>query len=211
MTPSLALGALALTLVIAAPTPGTSPKESAAMRLNDSTRPIADRVKAAQELGAAGDPKALDALLRGLEVRSEALHEAVVSALRKLGGASRLYEKLKAPREPLASKRLALRGVRALKPADAAPVLAELLDADEPELRADAALALAVVGAKEAEAALIRALDDSARNVRYHAAMALAEAGGDEALVAVKARRAKESDAVVKDALTQAVRRLSAK
>ncbi len=181
------------------------------MKLNDSSRSIEERVKVAEALGAAGDKTAIDSLLKGLDVRNDHLHAAIVAALDKLGGAAQLFKRAKNPSEPMASRKLALLGVRALKPKDAGGPLAELLTAPEPELRADAALALAVIGAADAQGALIKALDDESKDVRYYAAEALVAAGGPEALAAVKARQAKETDAVVKDALSQAARRLTPK
>lgn len=181
------------------------------MKLNDSSFSIEERVKAAEELGASGDKTALDALLKGLDVRSDHLHAAVVAAVQKLGGAPALYKRAKDPMEPMPARKRALAGIRALKPEGAGAALAELLASSEPELRADAALALAVVGAKDAKGALIKALDDDSKDVRYYAAEALVAAGGDDALAAVKARLAKETNVVVKDALAQAVRRLTPK
>jgi HEAT repeat protein len=187
---------------------GVDPKE-AAMKLNDSSRTIEERVKAAEALGAAGDKQGLEPLLRGLEVRDDHLRAAVVTALGKVGGAAALYKLALTTYEPIPTRKLALAGVRALKPKDAGTALVGLLSAPEPEIRADTALMLAVIGAKDARGALIKALDDESKDVRYYAAEALVSAGGEDSLAAVKARQAKETDAVVKDALAQAARRLA--
>ena len=203
-------GAAAVAVALAALAHAGGAKE-ALVRLDDTAVPLEERVKAAEALGASKDAGALDALLLGLESRSEALRGAVVKALGRQGGGAALCARASDAALPLASRRLALRGLRALKPKDAGPTLTALLSSPDAPLRADAALALAVVGAAEARPALIAALDDADKDVRSFAATALGTTGAPEALAAVTARQAKEAEPVVQDALAQAARKLAAR
>lgn len=86
-----------------------------------------------------------------------------------------------------------------MKPADVAGSLVPLLSDREAKLRAGVAELYCVFGAAEAEAALVKALNDADASVLACGALPGAKA-------AVSSLAASENDAVVKDALAQAMR-----
>lgn len=178
--------------------------------LTDPAVPIETRVKLARDLGASKDPKAVDVLLAGLDIRHDELHAAIVASLKQQKGDVLLVTRAADAKRPGAERVAALAGVRVLKPADAAPKIAALLDpavVKEEAVRAAAAHTLCVFGAAAAEAQLVKALGDGAKDVRYYAATALGGLKTASAKQAVNARAKTETDFVVQDALAEAQRR----
>lgn len=192
-----------LALVLAAGAGSTG----AAMRLDDPKVPVAQKIQAAKELGNKGDRAGIDALLRALDGPGEELPRVAADSLRQLRAVPVLIERAIDEKRPLNERRLAVKGLRVLKDPEGFKTLAALLSSPHEGLRADAAWALAVAGAAEAEAELIKAVSDPSKDVRYFAAVALGEVKSRAARDAIAARKKEEKDPVVIDALIQAGQR----
>lgn len=175
------------------------------MKLNDSQVGLEFRVAEAKRLGGGLlNRKTVVALLEGLEVKSEVLRDAVRAALEKLKAAPELVKMALESGAPVPERLAALGGLRTMKPVDVAGSLVPLLSDREAKVRASVAQLYCVFGAAEAEAALVKALNDADASVRYFAVLACGALPGAKA--AVSSLAASEKDAVVKDALAQAMR-----
>ncbi len=176
------------------------------VRLDDAKASMAERVKAAQELGKSKkrDVKAINALLRGIEGPGEELVGAVRTSLRALEAGAVLGPRALDDEAPLNERREAVKGLRCVKDPSTYAALAKLLGSTHEVLRREAAFALTVGGAAEAEAELVKALSDESNDVRYFAAVALGELKTPAAVKAIGARKQLETEATVKDALIQA-------
>ncbi len=178
---------------------------SNAVNLNDSTVAIEVRVQQAKALATDKTPGAVDALLTGLDSRSEPLRDAIIASLSAQKGEIVLMQRAADKKRPMPDRVAALAGVRLLKPRDAGPKLAVLLDDPDETIREAAAHTLCVVGTGAAEPKLINALrvEGSAR-VRYFLVVAVGELKSASAKTAVVNRMKIETDFAVKDALDQA-------
>jgi HEAT repeat protein len=173
--------------------------------LNDAGVGLEFRVTEAKRLGGGLlNRKTVGALLEGLEVKSEVLRDAIRASLEKLKAAPELVAMALDAKLPTAERVAALGGLRSLKPTVLAGELAPLLTDKDAKVRAAVAQLYCVFGAASAEAPLVAALGDGEPTVRYFAVLACAALPGAKG--AVKALAAKEQDAVVKDALAQALR-----
>ncbi|MDP2340969.1 MAG: HEAT repeat domain-containing protein [Deltaproteobacteria bacterium] len=175
------------------------------MNLIDPAVAIDVRVKQAKALGKDKNPKAVDILLAGLDTRSEDLRAAIVGSLKEQKGDVVLLTRAADIKRPAPERVAALSGIRVLKPSDAGPKLALLLDDKQETVREAAAFALCIVGTAAAEARLIAALKaEPSAKVRYYVAVALGELKTPAAKQAVTAQSKTEKDFTVKDALDQA-------
>ncbi len=172
--------------------------------VRDEAAPRDARLAAVKALATSSAPVALDALCGVLDTRDEALRSAARSSLARLGGAQALAARAHDPDVPEASRVLALTGLRYFRDDVEVSTLAALLKAPSAAVRAQAALALAVIGPARAEAALLAALGDSDPKVRFFAADGLAMASSVEAKRALAQRLEVEADASVRYALIAA-------
>jgi HEAT repeat protein len=176
--------------------------------LNDASVSIEVRVQQAKNLAKAGlEPSVLQGLLLGLDVKSEVLRDAILASLVNLKAGPALVQQVSDTKAPLEARLLAMRGLRTLKPAESVPSLAGWLRDPEAKVRAAVAQLLCVYGGRENEAALIQALSDASSDVRYYSVTALATVGTANSKAALEQLKASEKDAVVQDALAQALRK----
>jgi HEAT repeat protein len=175
------------------------------VKLTDPAVAIEERVKHAKALGKDKSPKAIDALLEGLDIRHDALHAAIVESLKQQKGDVVLVQRASDIKRAPAERVAALAGLRVLKPATAGPPVAALLTDKDESVREAAAHALCVFGTAAAEAKLVEALGkESSAKVRYFVVVALGELKTPAAKNAVAARAKVEKDFAVVDALAQA-------
>jgi HEAT repeat protein len=178
---------------------------SPAVNLNDSAVAIDVRVQHAKALATDKAPTAVDELLTGLDSRSEPLRDAIVASLRAQKGDIVLLQRAADKKRPSPDRVAALAGVRVLKPKDAGPKLAALLDDTDESIREAVAHTLCLVGTGAAEPKLINALrNEGSAKVRYFLVVALGELKSASAKTAVVNRMKIETDFAVKDALDQA-------
>jgi quinoprotein glucose dehydrogenase len=169
-----------------------------------------DRVAAAKALASASNqPGALDALCAVLDTRDEELRETARLSLSALGGAGVLTKRATDGQVAEGARVLALTGLRYFRDDVEATTLRALLKDSSVAVRAQAALALAVMGPAKAEVALLEALGDSDAKVRFYAADGLASATSAAAKQAVLKRLETETDATVRFALIAARNRQS--
>lgn len=124
------------------------------------------RIKAAKILGTFDDPRAVEALVRSLEVSGEPLRDVVIEILRQGRGVEILATRAGNESLSLEVRVLAVRGLRTMQNPIGFPALKRLLDSPIGQLRLEAAWALSMAGASTAEAELIRALNDPNKDVR---------------------------------------------
>jgi HEAT repeat protein len=183
----------------------TAHSRSSDVNLIDPAVAIDVRVKQAKALGKDKNPKAVDILLAGLDTRSEELRAAIVASLKEQKGDVVLLTRAADLKRAAPERVAALNGIRVLKPADAGPKLALLLDDKQETVREAAAWALCMTGTAAAEAKLIAVLKtETSAKVRYYVVVALGELKTAGAKAAVAAQMKTEKDFTVKDALDQA-------
>ncbi len=176
--------------------------------LNDPAASRAERIKATKALGESRDPKAIDPLVKQLDIRDEAIVAAVESALRALNAVPVLERRLTDSGASEEHKVLACTGLRALKEKRSVPPLVSALKDQSARVRKEAALALGVIAPAEAETALLTALSDSDEDVRYFAADALGDVRTAAVTQAIETRLAAETSPVVRSALLAAKNKL---
>jgi len=179
--------------------------EALIARLQDPKLSIQQRLQAAKQLGQLGDPRGIDPLLEALNLPGEEVPEIVVPALKQLNAADLLSKRAVDEKLTIAERQTAIKGLRYLKDPVGYPALAKVLSSPDAKLRADAAWALGVSGAAQAEQELIKALNDPDKEVRYFVADALGTVGNPTARAALEARQKIEQDSTVKFALQQAL------
>ena len=175
---------------------------------NDPAASRAERIKAVKALADAKDPKAIDTLVKQLDMRDEGIFAAVESALRALNAVPVLERRLADSSASEEHKVSACTGLRALKEKSSIPPLVSALKDDSARVRKEAALALGVIAPAEAETALLTALSDSDDDVRYFAAEALGSVRTAAVTQAIQARLAAETSPVVRSALLAAKNKL---
>jgi quinoprotein glucose dehydrogenase len=178
------------------------------MRDMDTLRnPSASRtehLEAAKRLASSKDPAALDALCGALDTRDEELREAARSSLATLGGASVLARRAADRSVPEDARVLALTGLRYFRDDADLEGLIRLAKDPSAAIRAQATLALAVIGPTKVEAALVEALRDGDAKVRFYAADGLSSSTSAAAKQAVSKQLDSETDATVRFALITA-------
>ena len=208
LTSRLIHSALACALVLA---PGTgwagANKGNPMATLNDPAASRAERIKAAKAL-AGKDPKAIDTLLKQLDMRDEGIFAAVESALRALNAVPVLERRLADSGASEEQKVLACKGLRTLKEKSSIAPLVSALKDQSARVRKEAALALGVIAPAEAETALLTALSDGDDDVRYFAADALGNVRTAAVTQAIETRLAAETSPVVRSALLAAKNKL---
>lgn len=177
----------------------------------DRGAPIGKRIAAARVLGRSRDPRAIQPLLRALGSRDEMFTETVQAALRALDAVPILMAQLGDPASPAEDRRLAATGLRYVRSRQAVPVLLQTLEAADPELRAEALMALDLMEAPERVAPLIVLLKkDPDHAVRYHAANSLGDVRTPEARAALEAQLQVETHTTVKGEIRNSLRRQAA-
>ncbi|MCU0697713.1 MAG: HEAT repeat domain-containing protein, partial [Myxococcaceae bacterium] len=140
---------------------------------NDTT-PRAERLAAVKALSTSKEPAALDALCSVLDTRDEELRTAARASLAQLGGAQVLARRATDASVAEGSRVFALTGLRYFRDDVEVATLEKLLKDTSVAVRAQAAMALAVIGPAKAEGALLTALNDADAKVRFYAADGLA-------------------------------------
>ena len=176
--------------------------------LNDPAASRAERIKAAKALADLKDPKAIDTLLKQLDMRDEGIFAAVESALRALNAVPVLERRLADSGTSEEQKVLACKGLRTLKEKSSIAPLVSALKDQSARVRKEAALALGVIAPAEAETALLTALSDGDDDVRYFAADALGNVRTAAVTQAIETRLAAETSPVVRSALMAAKNKL---
>ena len=176
--------------------------------LNDPAASRAERIKAARALADSRDPKAIDILVKQLDIRDEGIVAAVESALRALNVVPVLEQRLADTGASEEQKVLACTGLRALKEKSSISPLVSALKDQSARVRKEAALALGVIAPAEAETALLTALSDGDDDVRYFAADALGDVRTAAVTQAIETRLAAETSPVVRSALLAAKNKL---
>lgn len=176
--------------------------------LNDPAASRAERIKAAKALADLRDPKAIDTLVKQLDIRDEGIIAAVESALRALNAVPVLEQRLADSGASEEQKALACTGLRALKEKSSTAPLVSALKDQSARVRKEAALALGVIAPAEAETALLTALSDSDDDVRYFAADALGDVRTAAVIQAIQTRLTVETSPVVRSALLATKNRL---
>jgi HEAT repeat protein len=167
------------------------------------------RLAAVRALATSKDPMALESLVNQLETRDEAIRHAALESMKKLKAAEQLVAWVQDPKQSESNRHIAAKGLRYLRDNSSVVALSKALKDSAASVRAEAALALAVFGAAEAETALIAALDDSYKDVRYYAADALSGVKTASTKSALQMRLEKESDETVRFALKGALEKVS--
>ncbi len=152
-----------------------------------------------------GRERAVDSLLKLLDTRDEAVHSAAMGSLNALRASTLLVERLNNPKLPERTRQNAAMGLRYLKETSSVGALKAALHDSSAKVRAEAALALSLFAAAEAETELVVLLDDADKDVRYYAADALGGVKTDNAKAALQRRLAVEGDETVKFALKGAL------
>lgn len=177
--------------------------------LRNSTASRTEHLEAAKRLASSKDPAALDALCGALETRDVELREAARSSLATLGGAAVLARRAADRSLPEGARVLALTGLRYFRDDADLDGLMRLAKDPVAVIRAQATLALAVIGPAKVEAALIEALRDGDAKVRFYAADGLSSATSAAAKQAVLTQLERETDATVRFSLITARNRQS--
>jgi len=185
--------------------------EALSSHLQNSNLTISQRLQAAKQLGQLGDPRGIDPLLQALKLPGEEVPEVIVPALKQLKAADLLSQRAVDEKLSISERIAAVNGLRYLKDPIGFPALAKVLNSPDAKLRADAAWALGVAGASQAEPELIRALNDPDKDVRYFVADALGTVPSAAVGSALEARLKIEQDPTVKYALQQAMAKISRK
>ena len=192
--------------------PGTgwagASKGNSMSTLNDPAASRAARIKAAKSLGDSRDPKAIDTLIKQLDIRDEGIAAAVESALRALKAVPVLEQRLADSSVSEEQKVLACTGLRALQEKSSIQPLVTALKDRSAHVRKEAALALGVIAPAEAETPLLTALSDSDEDVRYFAADALGDVRTAAVMHGIETRLATETSPVVRSALLAAKNKL---
>ncbi len=162
------------------------------------------RIKAAKILGTFDDPRAVEALVRSLEISGEPLRDVVIEILRRGRGVETMATRAVNESLGLQERVLAVRGLRAMQNPVGFPALKQLLGSPIDQLRLEAAWALSMAGASTAEAELIGALKDPNKDVRYFVADALGRVKSPAAKTALENRKMVETDPAVVHVLQQA-------
>ncbi len=158
---------------------------------------VADKTRALAALEKSKDKDAwLEVARRTLPV-SEPLRAAVVKTLKRLGADRSSIVVISMEKSSPADLRVALNVIRVMRPKAADVFVAKLLVHKETSVRRDAALALAVLGPKNAEPELCRALEDPDRFVRDYAVQALRMSSTKTTRDALRARLSREEDEIV--------------
>jgi HEAT repeat protein len=209
LTSFLIHSALACALVLA---PGTgwagASKGNSMSTLNDPAASRAERIKAAKSLADSTDPKAIDTLIKQLDIRDEGIVAAVEGALRALKAVPVLEQRLADSGASEEQKVLACTGLRALQEKSSIKPLVTALKDQSARVRKEAALALGVIAPAEAETPLLTALSDSDEDVRYFAADALGDVRTAAVMHGIETRLAMETSPVVRSALLAAKNKL---
>lgn len=167
-----------------------------------------DRVAELKALGKSKDVVgAVDKLAKALDSMDDAVREATLSALRELLAAKDFPKIFEDKKTPLKTRRNVLKALRYLKEPRYTPMVVKALGEPDAGIRADAAWALSVFGAADAEPQLITALGDAEKDVRYYAADALGSCRSEAAKKAVLERQKVEADKTVLFSLQQAEKR----
>ncbi len=186
---------------------GTPPNiEPIARILLDTQVSTPRRIKAAKILGTFDDPRAVEALVRSLEISGEPLRDVVIEILRRGRGGETMATRAVNESLGLQERVLAVRGLRAMQNPAGFPALKQLLGSPIDQLRLEAAWALSMAGASTAEAELIGALNDPNKDVRYFVADALGRVKSPAAKTALENRKNVETDPAVVHVLQQATR-----
>lgn len=164
------------------------------------------RIKAAKILGTFDDPRAVEALVRSLEISGEPLRDVVIEILRRGRGVETMATRAVNESLGLQERVLAVRGLRAMQNPAGFSALKQLLGSPIDQLRLEAAWALSMAGASTAEAELIGALNDPNKDVRYFVADALGRVKSQAAKTALENRKNVETDPAVVHVLQQATR-----
>jgi HEAT repeat protein len=197
--------AACVALLVCGTSDGVRAASEELVNLSDPAVPLATRIARAKALGTDKGPTALDVLLTGLDSRSEELRDAVRASLLAQKGDLVLLARAADPKKKSPERVAALAGLRLLRPAKVGARLGALLVDKDESVREAAAHALCVVGAAEAETALVTALTaEPSAKVRYFVAVALGSLKTTAAKQAIAARAKVEADFTVQDALTQA-------
>lgn len=150
------------------------------------SRDEAIRLRAARALADEGQASVLaDALAD----ESWRIRRAAAHGMATTGGAEAvalLVEAIRERHRDLSVLNAAI-GALASSAADALPAVAELLRADDADVRTYAALTLGLIGDERAVPALLDALEDGETNVRYHAIEALGRIGALDSADAIAA------------------------
>ncbi|WKA30043.1 HEAT repeat domain-containing protein [Bradyrhizobium roseum] len=177
--------------------------------LNDPAASRAERIKAANAIADARDPRAIDTLVKQLAIMDDGIVAAVKSALRTLNAVPVLEKRLADSGASEEQKVSACTALRTLKEKSSIAPLVSALKDQSARVRKEAALALGVIAPAEAETALLTALADSDDDVRYFAADALGNVRTAAVTQAIETRLAAESSPVVRSALLAAKNKLS--
>ena len=188
----------------------TTSFEALTSRLQDPNLSTRQRLQAAKQLGQLGDPRGIDPLLQALNLPGEEAPEIVVPALKQLKAAEVLTKRVLDENLPLSERLAATKGLRYLKDPIGFPALAKALSSPDAKLRADAAWALSVSGASQAEQELIRVLNDPSKDVRYFVVDALGTVKTPTVRAALETRQKIEQAFTVKFALQQALAKIPA-
>lgn len=185
---------------------GAANIEPIATILLDKQMSTSRRIKAAKILGTFDDPRAMEALVRSLEVSGEPVRDVVIEVLRRGKGVEILAARAVNENLSLDERVLAVKGLRTMQNPVGFPALKQLLGSPTDQLRLEAAWALSMAGASTAEAELIRALNDPNKDVRYFVADALGRVKSPAAKTALENRKKVETDPAVVHVLQQATR-----
>jgi HEAT repeat protein len=201
------VGLAALLLASAALAGGRSKAQAVPVQLNDGKVGLEFRVAEAKRLGSGKpDGATIATLLAGLDVKSEVLRDAILASLQKLHAGPALVKQATERSGSVEQRLAALRGLRTLKPVEAAVELAQALSDPDAKVRAAAGQLFCVFGAEQAQPQLIAALADPVSDVRYFAVVALGGIKSPKAAEALAGLAKTEKDPVVQDALAQAQR-----
>ena len=175
--------------------------------LNGNHASRAERLRAIEALGISKDPRAIDILLKEISSMDEETAEAAAGALKKLGGAAQLEQRLKESHDVEERVRLC-RALGVIGENGSVGVLILALKDENPLVRQQALAALSrfAPADKSAEAAMIAALDDPNTLVRGSAGSLLSHVHTDAAKQAIEKRIAVETDTSVRISLTEALR-----
>ncbi len=177
--------------------------------LQNASASRTEHIEAAKRLGSSKDPAALDALCGALETRDQELQEAARGSLATLGGATVLARRAADRSVPEGARVLALTGLRYFRDDADLEGLGRLAKDPSAAIRAQATLALAVIGPAKVEAALIEGLRDGDAKVRFYAADGLSSSTSAAAKQAVLKQLDSETEATVRFALISARNRQS--
>jgi HEAT repeat protein len=183
---------------------GLSPDEALAV-LADPERPEAERIAAAERLGALGHTAAIDRMFAVRERCETYLARAIGAALRAMNAGPEVAKGLRSA-DPEARIRAAERLLRLDDPRMEASILEGLRD-PEPRVRRALVQALARIESPSAAAAVDRALADRHPDVRAVAVAAVGARRDPAAAAKLRDLLERESDDVVRDFIERALGR----